>query len=92
MITEPTFCGTYSCATEEQCDDCFMVDHLKECAWCTEYDHEERTLKVQHLPSDYPKEADELDPIIAGVDFSAELEFIADQEAKHGEERVPANE
>ena len=30
---------TYQCAREEQCDDCFMVDHLKECNGCTHYDH-----------------------------------------------------
>jgi hypothetical protein len=30
--------------------------------------------------------------MIAGVDFGAELDFIADQEAKHGEERVSAND
>jgi len=55
------------------------------------HEYDEVKLKVQHLPSDYPK-AEQLDPMIAGVDFGAELEFISDQEAKHGEERVPSND
>lgn len=29
----------FNCEREEQCDDCFLVDHLKECAGCKEYDH-----------------------------------------------------
>jgi len=29
----------YNCMRYEQCDDCFMVDHLKECAGCEQYDH-----------------------------------------------------
>jgi hypothetical protein len=92
MTTEPTsVCGTYRCAAEEQCDDCFMIDHEKECGWCAEYDHATRKLEVQHLPSDYPK-AEQLDPIIAGVDFGDELEFIADQEQRWGEERVSDSE
>jgi hypothetical protein len=41
-----------ACQREEQCDDCFMIDHLKECDWCTEYDHEVRKLEVKHLASD----------------------------------------
>lgn len=52
--------------------------------------HEEQfnevKLRVQHLPSDYPKEnvyADMAHLII---------EAMNDQEAKHGEERVPAND
>lgn len=27
------------CIREEQCDDCFMVDHKKECAGCNHYEH-----------------------------------------------------
>lgn len=27
------------CIREEQCNDCFMVDHLKECAGCEHYEH-----------------------------------------------------
>ncbi len=46
-MTDPTFCeedGTiqsFNCQREEQCDDCFMVDHRKECDWCDHYDHPE---------------------------------------------------
>ena len=29
----------FNCQREEQCDDCFMVDHLKECTGCEHYDH-----------------------------------------------------
>ena len=29
----------FNCQREEQCDDCFMVDHLKECKGCEYYDH-----------------------------------------------------
>ena len=29
----------FNCMREEQCDDCFMVDHLKECNGCEHYDH-----------------------------------------------------
>ena len=54
MNKEMTACGSYKCQREEQCDDCFLVDHLKECAWCELYDHEERKLEVQNLASDYP--------------------------------------
>jgi hypothetical protein len=43
-----------TCQREEQCDDCFMIDHLKECEWCEHYDHPSRKLEVKHLPSDYP--------------------------------------
>lgn len=39
----------WACQTEEQCDDCFMVDHQKECGWCTFYDHTVRKLEVKHL-------------------------------------------
>jgi hypothetical protein len=51
----------YKCQTEEQCDDCFMVDHLKECEWCEHYDHPVRKLKVQHLASDCPSDENEGD-------------------------------
>jgi len=47
MTNEMTTCDyganpsvqAFECASEEQCDDCFMVDHLKECSGCTEYEH-----------------------------------------------------
>ena len=39
----------YKCQTEEQCDDCFMLDHQKECGWCEYYDHTVRKLEVTHL-------------------------------------------
>ncbi len=29
----------FKCQTEEQCDDCFMVDHKKECDGCKHYEH-----------------------------------------------------
>ena len=35
-----TACEKYSCQRFEQCDDCFMIDHLKVCTACEEYDHE----------------------------------------------------
>lgn len=42
---DPTVCesdGTaksYKCQREEQCDDCWLVDHLKECNGCEHVDH-----------------------------------------------------
>lgn len=48
MNKEPTTCEVadsekaFRCQTEEQCDDCFMVDHLKECNWCEHYNHPEK--------------------------------------------------
>lgn len=36
---EQTSCDTYRCQREEQCDDCFLLDHLKECSGCQHYDH-----------------------------------------------------
>lgn len=30
----------YKCQTEEQCDNCFMIDHKKECKGCEYYDHD----------------------------------------------------
>src|SRR6266850_2032300 len=46
----------YKCQREEQCDDCFMIDHLKECEWCEHYDHPVRKLQVQHQSSDFPSD------------------------------------
>jgi hypothetical protein len=57
----------YNCQREEQCDDCFMIDHLKECEWCTLYDHEERKLEVQHQPSDYPSDVPSIDEMLAYI-------------------------
>lgn len=37
-----TTCDSYRCQKEEQCDDCFLTDHLKECAGCEHYDHENK--------------------------------------------------
>ena len=54
----------YECQTEEQCDDCFMVDHLKECEWCQHHDHPPRKLEVQHLASDYPTDAPSVDDLL----------------------------
>ena len=68
----------YNCQREEQCDDCFMVDHLKECEWCEHYDHPVRKLKVDHQPSDYPSD-------------DAIMVEIAEQEYKWVDERT-ANE
>ncbi len=28
----------FDCIREEQCDDCFMVDHLKECSGCKPFE------------------------------------------------------
>lgn len=36
----------FNCQSEEQCDDCFMVDHLKECSGCEHYDHPVKTLVI----------------------------------------------
>jgi hypothetical protein len=54
----------YKCITEEQCDHCFMIDHLKECEWCEHYDHPVRKLQVQYLPSDYPTDAPSVDDLL----------------------------
>jgi hypothetical protein len=62
---ETTTCGSYKCQREEQCDECFLVDHLKVCAWCELYDHEERKLQVQHLASDYPNDTPSVDDLLA---------------------------
>jgi len=29
----------FNCQREEQCDDCYLIDHLKECAGCEMYEH-----------------------------------------------------
>lgn len=29
----------FNCQREEQCDECWMKDHVKECASCIHYDH-----------------------------------------------------
>jgi hypothetical protein len=55
----------YNCQREEQCDDCFMIDHLKECDWCEHYDHQMRKLSVKHLPSDYPTGAPSVDELLS---------------------------
>lgn len=39
----------WKCQTEEQCDDCFMVDHEKECGWCENYNHTTRKLEVKRI-------------------------------------------
>lgn len=31
----------FKCQTEEQCDECFLKDHVKECTGCEHYDHPE---------------------------------------------------
>lgn len=36
----------YKCQTEEQCDNCFMIDHLKECSGCNHYDHPKKYKKL----------------------------------------------
>lgn len=36
---EQTSCDSYACQREEQCDECFLIDHLKECEYCEHYDH-----------------------------------------------------
>ena len=33
-----TTCNLYKCQREEQCDDCWLVDHLSECEGCEEVD------------------------------------------------------
>lgn len=35
---------SYRCQKEEQCDDCWMVDHVKECNGCDHYDHPEKII------------------------------------------------
>jgi hypothetical protein len=55
------------CQREEQCDDCFMIDHLKECDWCEHYDHPVRKLQVQHQPSDLPSDAPSIDEMLAYI-------------------------
>lgn len=70
----------WACLHDEQCDDCFMVDHLKECAWCTHYDHPSRPLKVQH---------DLGERKYIAVTAEQEAEAQLNQEQKWGEERLP---
>jgi hypothetical protein len=73
MNKETTTCSydgdirQWNCQRDEQCDECFMADHLKECEWCTEYDHEERKLEVQHLASDFPSDAPSIDEMLAYI-------------------------
>lgn len=61
------------------------------------HEYDEVTLKVQHLPSDYPSKREEQIINLRRDGVSEEnmtlaLEMLADQETKHGEERVPAND
>ena len=55
------------CQREEQCDDCFMIDHLKECEWCEHDDHPVRKLQVQHQPSDFPSDVPSIDEMLAYI-------------------------
>jgi hypothetical protein len=100
MTTDQTSsCGTYRCAAEEQCDDCWLIDHERECGWCEEYDHTTRRLKVQH---DTGERKFGVMMLVSGegtVSLSKQwlrdmliVEEIADQEQKWGEERVSAND
>lgn len=84
---------TYNCAREEQCDDCFMIDHLKECAGCEHYDHPPMTrlLQVQHDTGERRFEA-ELLPLMMRLTPEELMELQADVEAKYGEERVSDND
>jgi hypothetical protein len=54
-----------NCQREEQCDDCFMIHHLKECEWSEHYDHATRKLEVKHLASDYPNDRPSVDDLLA---------------------------
>jgi hypothetical protein len=40
----PDSVRAYECITEEQCDECFLVDHLAECNGCEHYDHPTRDM------------------------------------------------
>lgn len=60
MTKEMTTCEVadsvqaYKCQTEEQCDDCFMIDHKKECHGCSAYEHDETPVNVsKELESAY---------------------------------------
>ncbi|TCU78885.1 hypothetical protein EDE08_101668 [Bradyrhizobium sp. R2.2-H] len=79
--------STYNCQREEQCDDCFMVDHQKECGWCEFYDHTTRKLEVKHLPSDYPKAGfvERTDGMSLSEKTVLALEEIAEHETRWGE-------
>lgn len=57
-----TSCEKYSCQREEQCDDCWMIDHLKECDGCDEFDHPPK-------PEEAPQPVDVLSWII-GLSFA----------------------
>jgi hypothetical protein len=80
---------SWNCATEEQCDDCFMIDHQKECGWCEFYDHAERKLEVQHDMGERTFEAHVVTPFEM-LDAAADeaLGYIIEQEQKWGEERA----
>lgn len=89
----------YKCQPEEQCDDCFMIDHLKECEWCEQYDHSVRKLEVAHQPSDYPTDAPSVDDLLAhlgkqtGVDLEGEDDSSADYKAGYDNgEAEPSND
>lgn len=47
MTEEMTTCEydgsvkAFNCIREEQCDSCFMKDHVKECPGCAHYEHDE---------------------------------------------------
>ena len=49
---DPTTCEVadsvkaFNCQREEQCDDCFIVDHKKGCSWCEHYEHGAKKLEV----------------------------------------------
>lgn len=70
----------YNCQRYEQCDECFMKDHLKECDWCEHYDHEERKLHVQHLPSDYPTDAPSVDELLNHLSKQTGFSLEANEE------------
>jgi hypothetical protein len=74
----------YKCQREEQCDDCFISDHQKECDWCEQYDHTVRKLAVAHQPSAYPTDAPSVNELLShlagktGVDLEPADESDAD--------------
>lgn len=37
------------CIREEQCDECFMIDHRKECNGCEYYEHKPRAFSYAQL-------------------------------------------
>jgi hypothetical protein len=78
----------YECQRYEQCDDCFMIDHQKECGWCTEYDHTVRKLEVKDLCNEAPSIDELLSHLEKKTGFGLESNYSKTEEGIQVDEHI----